>query len=150
MSRISERSARRGFTLIEMMVVLMIIGTLAMLVGPSILRNVGMANETVARTQLETFAVALDAYLLDTGGYPTTEQGLAALRTEPLLGVTGWRGPYLRKPVPQDPWGKPYLYLAPGEHDTQGYDLSSLGRDGAPGGEGEDADITSWGPEEKR
>lgn len=147
MSRTSRPGSDIGFTLIEMMVVLAIIGTLAMLVGPSILRNVGDANVTAARTQIETFAVALDAYRLDVGAYPTTEEGLAALRAQPMSGIphVGWRGPYLRKPVPMDPWGRPYVYVAPGVHNPDSYDLYTLGRDGKPGGEGENADITSWG-----
>jgi general secretion pathway protein G len=136
-----------GFTLIEMMVVLAIIGALAMLVGPSILRNVGDANVAAARTQIETFAVALDAYRLDTGNYPTTDEGLAALRVRPIADTArpGWRGPYLRKAVPLDPWGRRYVYTAPGVHNPDAYDLYTLGRDGVPGGEGENADITSWG-----
>lgn len=136
-----------GFTLIEMMVVLAIIGTLAMLVAPSILRNVGDAHVTAARTQIETIAVALDAYRLDTGAYPTTDEGLSALRVRPVLaGVAlGWRGPYLRKTVPLDPWGRPYLYRSPGSYNPESYDLYTLGRDGLAGGEGENADITSWG-----
>jgi len=141
---------RSGFTLIEMMVVLAIIGTLAMLVGPSILRNVGDANVTAAKTQIETFAVALDAYRLDAGSYPTTEEGLSAMRVQPLGGRPGWRGPYLRKSVPMDPWGRPYVYAAPGVHNPDSYDLYTLGRDGLPGGEGENADITSWGEGLKR
>lgn len=146
----SRATSGSGFTLIEMMVVLAIIGTLAMLVGPSILRNVGDANVTAARTQIETFAVALDAYRLDVGSYPTTEEGLSALRVQPLGGRPGWRGPYLRKAVPFDPWGRPYVYAAPGVHNPDSYDLYTLGRDGLPGGEGEGADITSWGEAVKR
>lgn len=136
-----------GFTLIEMIVVIAIIGTLAMLVGPSVLRNVGEANVTAARTQIETLAVALDAYRLDVGAYPTTEEGLSVLRVRPLAGAAAgaWRGPYLRKRVPADPWGRPYVYQSPGSHNPDSYDLYSLGRDGEPGGEGENGDITSWG-----
>lgn len=142
-----RRRCPTGFTLIEMMVVLAIIGTLAMLVGPSILRNVGDANVTAARTQIETMAVALDAYRLDTGQYPTTEEGLVALRVQPVLAgaAVGWRGPYLRKTVPLDPWHRPYIYHAPGTYNPDSYDLYTLGRDGLVGGEGENADITSWG-----
>jgi general secretion pathway protein G len=141
-----KRRHGNGFTLMEMMVVLAIIGTLAMLVGPSILRNVGVANTTVAQTQIETFAVALDSYRLDTGSYPTSEEGLAALRVQPISAEhPGWRGPYLRKPVPVDPWNRSYVYVSPGIHNPDSYDLSTLGHDGAPGGEGEDADVTSWG-----
>lgn len=146
----SSNSALRtahGFTLMEMMVVLAIIGTLALLVGPSVLRNVGDANVTAARSQIETLAVALDAYRLDTGAYPTTEEGLSVLRVRPLgpEARPGWRGPYLRKTVPPDPWGRPYVYVAPGVENPESYDLYTLGKDGAPGGQGEDADITSWG-----
>lgn len=147
MSPTNNRHLGRGFTLIEMMVVIAIIGTLAMLVGPSILRHVGDANATAARTQIEILAVGLDAFRLDTGRYPTTEEGLSILRTQPVTGSVppGWRGPYLRKPVPADPWRRPYLYLAPGTQNPGSYDLYTLGRDGAIGGGGDDADITSWG-----
>ncbi len=136
-----------GFTLIEMVVVIAIIGTLAMLVAPSILRHVGDANVTAARTQIETLSLALDAYRLDTGAYPTTDEGLLALRPRPLGpdARPGWRGPYLRKTVPPDPWGRPYVYRCPGLYNPDSYDLYTLGRDGQVGGEGDDADITSWG-----
>jgi general secretion pathway protein G len=134
----------------EMMVVLAIIGTLAMLVAPSILRNVGDANVTAARSQIETLAVALDAFRLDVGAYPTTQEGLAVLRAAPAGGrVRGWRGPYLRKSVPLDPWGRPYVYVAPGVHNPDSYDLYTFGRDGVLGGTGEDGDITSWGEDPK-
>lgn len=140
-------STRGGFTLIEMVVVIAIIGALAALVGPSILRHVGDANATAAKTQIEVLTVALDAYRLDTGSYPTTETGLTVLRSQPLSGsgTSGWRGPYLRKPVPLDPWARSYVYLSPGTRNPLSYDLYTLGRDGSEGGEGEDADITSWG-----
>jgi len=140
-------SSRSGFTLIEMMVVLAIIGTLAMVVAPSVLRNVSDANVTAARSQVDVFAVALDAYRLDTGEYPPTAAGLATLRTRPdgENARPGWRGPYLRKAVPLDPWRRPYEYRSPGTSNPESYDLYSLGRDGRPGGEGEDADVTSWG-----
>jgi general secretion pathway protein G len=129
-----------------MMVVLAIIGTLALLVGPSILNHVGDANSTRARTQIETFAVALDAYRLDTGQYPTTEEGLSALRVRPVnADRPGWRGPYLRKAVPLDPWRRAYVFVSPGVQNPESYDLYSLGRDGQAGGDGENADITSWG-----
>lgn len=141
-----SRNNRSGFTLIEMMVVLAIIGTLALLVGPSVLGHIGDANSTTAKSQVEIFAVALDAYRLDTGRYPTTEEGLSALRVRPVTGEQpGWRGPYLRKAIPVDPWHRAYLYHAPGTHNPESYDLYSLGRDGQPGGESEDADVTSWG-----
>ena len=138
--------SRRGFTLMEMMVVLAIIGSLALLVGPSVLKHVGDANTTTAKSQVEIFAVALDAYRLDVGRYPTTEEGLAALGLAPVAGEQpGWRGPYLRKAIPVDPWHRAYVYRAPGTQNPDAYDLYTLGRDGQPGGQGEDADITSWG-----
>ena len=141
--KIDRRTA--GFTLIELVVVLAIIGTLALLVGPTVFRNLGDANIVAARTQIETFAVALDAYRLDTGIYPTTAQGLTALRSRPDSSALGWRGPYLRKSIPGDPWHRPYVYFAPGIKNPDSYDLYTLGRDGALGGEGDNADITSWG-----
>lgn len=141
----------RGFTLLELLVVLAIIATLAAVVAPTIFRNVGDAKTGAAKSQIEIFSLTLDQYRMDNDQYPTTEQGLSALRTMPTVGgATGdpprnWRGPYLRKVVPLDPWGRPYVYLAPGKANPQSYDLYSLGRDGKPGGEGEDADLTSWG-----
>jgi general secretion pathway protein G len=135
----------RGFTLIEMVAVLAVIGTLALLVAPSLLRNVGDANMVAARTQIETLVVALESYRLDTGRYPTTAEGLVVLRTRPDSAVRGWRGPYLRKAVPPDSWGRPYLYTSPGVANPESFDLYTNGRDGKPGGSGEDADLTSWG-----
>lgn len=138
---------RAGFTLIEMIVVLAVIGTLAALVGPAVFRNVGDAKAAAARSQIEIFALALESYRLDNHAYPTTEQGLAALRAMPSGGEIPrqWRGPYLRRTIPPDPWGRPYVYLSPGRENPDTYDLYSLGRDGRPGGEEEDADVTSWG-----
>jgi general secretion pathway protein G len=100
-----------------------------------------------AKSQVEIFALALDSYRLDNDAFPTTAQGLDALRVLPTVGdpPRNWRGPYLRKLVPHDPWGRPYLYVAPGKENPTSYDVYTLGRDGAIGGEGEDADITSWG-----
>jgi general secretion pathway protein G len=141
-----RRRGVRGFTLVEMVVVIAVIGTLALLVGPAVFRNVGDANVAAARSQIEIFALALDSYRVDNHGYPTTDQGLAALRTLPAGDAArSWRGPYLRKVVPPDPWRRPYVYLSPGRENPDSYDLYSLGRDGRVGGEGEDADITSWG-----
>ncbi|MDR0786900.1 MAG: type II secretion system major pseudopilin GspG [Gemmatimonadota bacterium] len=136
-----------GFTLIELLVVVAIIGTLAALVGPALFRNIGDARSTAARAQIETFALALDAYLADNHSYPSDDQGLEALRTLPERGdhARTWRGPYLRKVVPMDPWGRPYIYRSPGLRNPESYDLYTLGRDGTPGGVEEDADITSWG-----
>jgi general secretion pathway protein G len=137
---------RRAFTLIELLVVIMVLGVLATLVAPNIFRHVGTAKETTARTQIEMLGAALDAYRLDTGRYPTTEQGLAALSQEPANEPRpmNWRGPYLRKAVPLDPWGNAYVYRAPGTASGSGYDLLSQGADGRVGGAGEDADIVSW------
>jgi len=137
---------RRGFTLIEIMVVVIILGLLAVLVAPRVIGRLATAKDKAARAQIELLGTALDLYRADNGNYPTTEQRLEALWTRPatLPEPRNWAGPYLRKRVPLDPWGNPYVYRSPGETNPQSYDLSSLGRDGAPGGEGEDADIRSW------
>ena len=133
----------RGFTLIELLVVIAVLGLLAGLVGPRIVGHVSDAKSTAARTQIDLLGVALDSYRLDNGSYPTTEQGLAALRDRPAREPvpTNWKGPYLRKAVPQDPWGRPYIYRV---EPSQGaaFELHSLGRDGKPGGEGEDTDLS--------
>jgi general secretion pathway protein G len=140
------REWRRGFTLIELLVVIVVLGVLATLVAPNVFRHVGTAKETTGRAQIEMIGAALDAYRLDVGRYPTTEQGLAALWQEPTVEPrpTNWRGPYLRKAVPFDPWGNAYVYRAPGTASATGYDLLSTGADGRSGGTGEDADILSW------
>ena len=143
----SYRTERRsGFTLIELIVVIAIIATLASVVGPSLFGNVGDAKVNAARSQLQIFALALDSYRLDNDQYPSTDQGLSALRALPLSGEPpkNWRGPYLRQGVPLDPWGRAYLFASPGIANPAGYDLYTLGRDGRVGGEGEDADVTSW------
>jgi general secretion pathway protein G len=129
-----------------MLVVIAIIAVLAALVGPEIFRNVGDANAGAARSQIEMIGLALDQYRLDNHVYPSTEQGLAALRAIPSTGEPprSWRGPYLKRAVPNDPWGRPYEYLAPGRMNPDGYDLFTLGRDGRVGGRGEDADLKSW------
>jgi general secretion pathway protein G len=133
-----------------MLVVLAIIAVLAAVVAPEIFRNVDDADVNAARMQIETFGLALDQYRLHTHRYPTTEQGLQALRVPPSAGdAPGWRGPYLKRPVPNDPWGHPYVYVSPGKVNPDSYDLMSLGRDGREGGEGQDADITSWGGKDK-
>ncbi|HMS02741.1 MAG TPA: type II secretion system major pseudopilin GspG [Gemmatimonadaceae bacterium] len=139
------RAPRRAFTLIEILVVIAVIAILASLVAPNVFQHVGTARSTTARSQLEMLATALDAYRLDTGRYPTSAQGLAALVTLPTADPPAtWRGPYLRRAVPVDPWGNPYLYVAPGDVNPNGYDLLSYGADGRAGGEGEDADILGW------
>ena len=137
---------RRGFTLIELLVVIVVLGVLATLVAPNVFRHVGTAKEATARAQIEMLGAALDAYRLDAGRYPTTEQGLAALWQQPTTEPRpmNWRGPYLRKPVPADPWGTAYVYRAPGTESRTGYDLLSFGADGKPGGVAEDADVVSW------
>ena len=137
---------RRGFTLIELIVVIVVLGLLAGLVGPRIFGRVSEAKQTTAETQIEMLSTALDNYRLDNGRYPTTEQGLQALREEPTTEPVprNWRGPYTRKEIPMDPWDRPYVYRSPGEVNESSFDLLSYGRDGEPGGEGEDADVKSW------
>jgi general secretion pathway protein G len=141
---VSPSTERRGFTLIELLVVIVVIAILAGLVGPMVFRNVGDAKITASKAQLELFGLALDQYRLDNDYYPSTAQGLDALRTMPQgePAARNWRGPYLKKAVPLDPWGHPYLYKSPGEKNPNGYDLLTYGRDGKLGGDGEDTDIT--------
>jgi general secretion pathway protein G len=131
----------KGFTLLELLVVMVIIGLLVGYVGPKYFAQVGKSEIKAARSQIDALEKALDQYRLDTGHYPTTAQGLAALNTKPS-GATRWDGPYLKKEVPLDPWGNPYQYKSPGEHGE--IDLYSFGKDGRQGGTGEDADITNW------
>jgi general secretion pathway protein G len=143
----SRPRARRtsGFTLIEILVVIVVIAILATLVAPNIFQHVGAAKSATAKSQIEMLGSALDAYRLDNGHYPTTQQGLTALTDIPTVDTpVNWRGPYLRKAVPVDPWGEAYVYLAPGQVNLTGYDLLSFGADKKLGGTGEDADITSW------
>jgi general secretion pathway protein G len=129
-----------GFTLLELLVVIVIIGLLAGYVAPRYFAQEGKSKIQIARAQIDSFEKALDQYRLDTGHYPTTEQGLTALNARPN-NEPKWAGPYLRKAVPNDPWDRAYLYRAPGEKNE--FDLISLGKDGQPGGTGEDADITN-------
>jgi general secretion pathway protein G len=131
----------KGFSLIELLVVMVIIGLLAALVAPRFIRQEEKAKIKAARAQIELLGTALDTFRLDTGRYPTTQEGLDALRRQPGS-VERWDGPYLKKDVPLDPWGKPYVYRSPGEHGS--YDLSSYGADASPGGEGDNRDVTSW------
>lgn len=137
--RIAPRAL--GFTLLELLVVMVIIGLLAGYVAPRYFAQVGKSEVKVARAQIDAFEKALETYRLDVGHYPTTEQGLDALIKAPA-GVTKWQGPYLKKVVPPDPWGKPYLYKQPGDHGD--FDILTLGRDGKSGGDAEDADIGNW------
>ena len=145
-ARSSTPHSRGGFTLIEILVVIAVISILAALVAPNVFRHVGTAKDAAARSQIEMLGAALDAYRLDNGRYPSTDQGLEALWQVPVAEPrpSNWRGPYLRKAVPRDPWDNPYVYLSPGEVNTQGYDLLSYGADGQLGGEGDDADVTNW------
>jgi len=144
--RIRRSGRRAGFTLIEILVVIVVISVLAALVGPNVFRHVDTAKDAAARAQIESLGAALDSYRLDNGRYPTTVQGLEALMTPPTVEprAMNWRGPYLRKQVPLDPWNSPYVYASPGEVNPMGYDLASLGADGQVGGEGENADIVNW------
>lgn len=130
-----------GFTLLELLVVMVIIGMLVGYVGPKYFAQIGKSEVKSVRAQINALEKALDQYRLDTGHYPTTEQGVAALFAKPS-NEARWDGPYLKKAVPPDPWGKPYQYKAPGEHGE--VDLYSYGKDGQPGGTEENADITNW------
>ncbi len=142
----SPKPSAAGFTLIELLVVITVIAILAGLVAPMVFSHVGDAKQSAARAQIELLGLALEAYRLDNDYYPSSAQGLEALRTAPQgdPGARNWRGPNLKKTVPTDPWGRPYVYKSPGDANPQGYDLLSYGRDGQPGGSGEDADVTSW------
>ena len=135
------RRKSRGFTLLELLVVLVIIGLLAGYVGPKYFSQIGKSEVKAARAQIDALEKALDQYRLDVGHYPATEQGLSALNERPQ-DEANWAGPYLKKAAPVDPWGKPYVYQQPGTHGE--YDLSSYGKDGQPGGTAEAADITNW------
>lgn len=132
----------RGFTLMELLVVLAILGLMAGIVGPQVIQYLGESKTKTARLQIEDFGTALDLYLLDVGRYPSTDEGLEALVEQPA-GVSKWHGPYLKKKnLPLDPWGYSFHYRHPGEHGT--YDLYSLGADNREGGDGENQDINSW------
>ena len=140
-SRSSAFAQVAGFTLLELLVVIVIIGLLAGLVAPRYFDQVSKSNTKIAKAQIDSLEKALDEYRLDVGNYPTTEQGLESLNTRPQ-NLEKWAGPYLKKAVPLDPWGASYVYKSPGDHGD--YDLLSYGKDGQPGGSGEAADVTSW------
>ena len=141
-SSLKPQASSLGITLIELLVVVTIIGLFAALVAPRLWNKISGAKQTVTRQQINDFMTALGAYKLDTGTFPTTEQGLQALRAKPP-GVERWDGPYLPKDIPSDPWGHPYVYRYPGQHGDEP-DIISLGADGKEGGDSEDADIMSW------
>jgi general secretion pathway protein G len=133
--------SNQGFTLIELLVVMVIIGLLAALVGPRFIRQEEKAKVKAAKAQIELLSTALDTFRLDVGRYPTSQEGLEALRSQ-SGGIERWDGPYLKKEVPTDPWGKPYIYKSPGDHGP--FDILSYGADGAAGGDGDNHDIASW------
>ena len=135
-----DRKTDKGFTLIEILVVMVILGLLAALVGPRLFGHIGKSKTRAAKAQIELFGTALDSFHLEVGRYPLTEEGLVALWTPP--DAENWNGPYLRKELPMDSWGNPYIYKSPGEFGD--YDIISYGADEAPGGQGEDRDVTSW------
>jgi len=132
---------QKGFTLIELLIVMIILGLLAALVAPRMFGKVGTSKQKAAKAQITLFETALDTYRLDVGKFPTSDQGLEALRKKPTE-ADNWDGPYLPKEIPKDPWGNPYKYRYPGEHSD--YDIISYGADGQPGGDDEDADVVSW------
>ena len=136
-----KNNINQGFTLLELLVVMVIIGLLASYVGPKYFAQLGKSEVKTAKAQIGSFGKALDQYRLDTGHYPTTENGLVALNVAPS-NEPKWQGPYLAKTAPNDPWGKPYQYKMPGEHGE--YDLWSFGPDGNSGGSGDAADVVSW------
>ena len=142
MNRWNRRCGQEGVTLIEMLVVVTIIGLFVALVGPALFKKADTARITAARAQINSFMTALGTYKLDTGVFPTTEQGLQALRVKPQ-DANQWNGPYMPQDIPKDPWGHDYIYKFPGEHGDEP-DVICYGGDGQPGGEGLNADIVSW------
>ena len=138
-------ASRRGFTLLELLVVISLIAILAAVVTPMVFRNIGDAKQAAARAQIGILELALDAYRLDNDYYPSSAQGLSALTTRPTgaPAARNWRGPYLKRGIPLDPWGRADHYLSPGAGAGVDYDLASFGRDGTVGGQGDDADITN-------
>lgn len=137
--------SKSGFTLLELLVVMVILVLLASVVTVVVIKRVEEAKHAKAVADIESLSAALDQFYLHCGRHPTTEEGLDALRTKPQSDdMSSWSGPYIKRAVPVDPWGKPYVYLCPGDKNPESYDLYSLGRDGKEGGEGSDKDITNW------
>ena len=139
--RQKARQKEKGFTFFEILVVVTIIGLLAALVAPRLWKKISGGKQVAAKAQIELFGTALDAFRLDTGRYPTSEESLKALREKPSA-AENWQGPYLPKEIPVDPWRTPYVYKSPGEHGD--YDIISYGSDKVEGGEGESVDVVSW------
>ncbi|OED34547.1 type II secretion system protein GspG [PVC group bacterium (ex Bugula neritina AB1)] len=136
----------KGFTLIELLVVIVIISIVGAIAYPQTMKHISKAKQTSCQTQIEIFSATLDNYYLDNSHYPSTEQGLEALRTKPETEplTPDWNGPYIKKNIPLDPWGKPYIYNSPGLQNPTSFDIISYGADGAEGGEGIDKDIVNW------
>lgn len=139
--RVVMNKYTRGFTLMELLIVLTIIGLLAALVGPTLYQRIKPAKQAATRAQIQNFMTALDSFFIDAGRYPNSQEGLNALRAAPP-GLKKWHGPYLKKSVPKDPWGNVYRYRSPGRNG--GYEIRSLGADGKEGGEEEARDVNSW------
>lgn len=143
--RLQQRT-RNGFTLLELVVVVAIIAVLASVVAPNLMRHAADAKVQAARSQMEMLSLALEAYHLDMDDYPTTEQGLEMLRRKPdgASNTESWRGPYIKREIPSDPWGRPYKYRYPGENDSTSFELATFGKDGVLGGSGDAKDLFSW------
>jgi general secretion pathway protein G len=137
----NRRRTQAGITLIELLVVMVIIALFATIVGTRVGRNVDKAKQVAAKSQISEYESAIDQFKLDVGRYPTNEEGLQVLRTNPA-NVQNWDGPYLKKDLASDPWGRPYIYRCPGMHGD--FDLLSLGADGQEGGSGDNSDIVNW------
>ncbi len=137
-----RRAPPAGFTLLELLVVIVIIGLLAAFVAPKYFGQIGKSKAQITRAQIESFEKGLDQYRIDTGHYPSTEAGLVALFVQPP-NEANWHGPYLKKGIPTDPWGHAYAYRTPGGEGRE-YEIVSLGADGQQGGTGEDVDIVNW------
>lgn len=131
----------RGFTLVELLIVLLIISLLAAIVGPTLYQKINPAKQSAARAQIKNFSTALDSFLIDVGRYPSKTEGLNALFYRPE-GLQSWNGPYVKKEIPEDPWGRPYIYRVPGSHGP--YEIISYGADGVAGGSKENSDINNW------